>query len=134
VEAFLRLCRWNARSARFTDLKMRLAADRPRAWCRRSALNLVQGAISIAAVVPTRAQPAPSGPPAVGIVEATKRPITESSENSRISAKVIFCGRWGMPSITYDGCLLALGNSLSRFRGEGFGMARHSALGSNADH
>ena len=42
MEAFLRLCRWDARSARFTSLKMRLAADRPRAWCRPSALNLVQ--------------------------------------------------------------------------------------------
>jgi membrane fusion protein, multidrug efflux system len=41
---------------------------------------LIVGAISIAAIVPTRAQPAPSGPPAVGAVEATKRPITESSE------------------------------------------------------
>src|SRR5215813_5842187 len=38
------------------------------------------GAISIAAIAPGRAQPAPSGPPAVGVVEATKRPITESSE------------------------------------------------------
>ena len=38
------------------------------------------GAISIAAIVLSRAQPAPSGPPAVGVVEATKRPITESSE------------------------------------------------------
>src|SRR5262249_38115577 len=38
------------------------------------------GAISIAAIVPSRAQPAPSGPPAVGVIEATKRPITESSE------------------------------------------------------
>src|SRR5215471_7377987 len=37
-------------------------------------------ALSIAAVVAARAQPAPSGPPAVGIVEATQRPITESSE------------------------------------------------------
>jgi hypothetical protein len=31
----------------------------------------------------------------------------------------------GMPSITCDGFLLALGNS--RFRGEGFGMARRSS-------
>jgi membrane fusion protein, multidrug efflux system len=41
---------------------------------------LAAGAVSIAAIVPTRAQPAASGPPAVGIIEATKRPITESSE------------------------------------------------------
>jgi membrane fusion protein, multidrug efflux system len=41
---------------------------------------LTAGAISVAAIVPTRAQPAPSGPPAVGVVEATQRPITESSE------------------------------------------------------
>jgi len=37
-------------------------------------------ALSITAISATRAQPAPSGPPAVGVVEATKRPITESSE------------------------------------------------------
>src|SRR6516165_7803586 len=41
---------------------------------------LTASVISIAAIAPTRAQPAPSGPPAVGVVEATKRPITESSE------------------------------------------------------
>lgn len=37
-------------------------------------------ALSIAAIAAIRAQPAPSGPPAVGVIEATKRPITESSE------------------------------------------------------
>src|SRR5215472_3606629 len=37
-------------------------------------------ALSLAVTAAAQAQPAPSGPPAVGIVEATKRPITESSE------------------------------------------------------
>ena len=37
-------------------------------------------ALAIGAIGATRAQPAASGPPAVGIVEATKRPITETSE------------------------------------------------------
>src|SRR5216684_3171606 len=37
-------------------------------------------ALAIGAPGATRAQPAPSGPPAVGIVEAIKRPITETSE------------------------------------------------------
>jgi membrane fusion protein, multidrug efflux system len=41
---------------------------------------LIAGAIAIGAIAPARAQPAASGPPAVGIVEAIKRPITESSE------------------------------------------------------
>jgi membrane fusion protein (multidrug efflux system) len=41
---------------------------------------LTAGAIAIGAAAPARAQPAPGGPPAVGIVEATKRPITETSE------------------------------------------------------
>src|SRR6202521_4554937 len=41
---------------------------------------LTAGAIVIGATAAARAQPAPSGPPAVGIVEATKRPITETSE------------------------------------------------------
>jgi membrane fusion protein (multidrug efflux system) len=41
---------------------------------------VVVGALAIAAPAAMRAQPAPSGPPAVGIVEAIKRPITESSE------------------------------------------------------
>ena len=37
-------------------------------------------AVAIAATATIRAQPAASGPPAVGVVEATKRPITEASE------------------------------------------------------
>jgi membrane fusion protein, multidrug efflux system len=41
---------------------------------------LIAGAIAIAAPTATRAQPAASGPPAVGVVEAVKRPITETSE------------------------------------------------------
>jgi membrane fusion protein (multidrug efflux system) len=41
---------------------------------------LIAGAIAVGAASATRAQPAPSGPPAVGIVEAIKRPITETSE------------------------------------------------------
>ena len=41
---------------------------------------LTAGALAIGAPVVTRAQPAPSGPPAVGVVEAIKRPITETSE------------------------------------------------------
>jgi membrane fusion protein (multidrug efflux system) len=41
---------------------------------------LAAGAIAIGAAGVTRAQPAASGPPAVGVVEAIKRPITETSE------------------------------------------------------
>jgi membrane fusion protein (multidrug efflux system) len=41
---------------------------------------LTAGAIAVGVPSATRAQPAPSGPPAVGVVEAIKRPITESSE------------------------------------------------------
>jgi membrane fusion protein, multidrug efflux system len=41
---------------------------------------LTAGAIAVGATAAIRAQPAASGPPAVGVVEATKRPITESSE------------------------------------------------------
>jgi membrane fusion protein (multidrug efflux system) len=41
---------------------------------------LTAGAIAIGAAAAALAQPAPSAPPAVGIVEATKRPITETSE------------------------------------------------------
>src|ERR1700737_559872 len=41
---------------------------------------LIAFALSIGTPAATRAQPAPSGPPAVGIVEATKRPIIETSE------------------------------------------------------
>jgi membrane fusion protein, multidrug efflux system len=41
---------------------------------------LTAGAIAVGTPSATRAQPAPSGPPAVGVVEAIKRPITETSE------------------------------------------------------
>src|SRR5258706_899159 len=41
---------------------------------------LMAGALIIGAPVATRAQPAESRPPAVGVVEAIKRPITETSE------------------------------------------------------
>jgi membrane fusion protein, multidrug efflux system len=41
---------------------------------------LIAGAIAIGAIALAGAQPAASGPPAVGIVEATTRPITETSE------------------------------------------------------
>src|SRR6266849_7168316 len=41
---------------------------------------LIAGAIAIGATATARAQPAESGPPAVGIVEAVKRPVTETSE------------------------------------------------------
>src|SRR6476619_5387331 len=41
---------------------------------------LTAGVIAIGATGATWAQPAASGPPAVGVVEATKRPITETSE------------------------------------------------------
>jgi membrane fusion protein (multidrug efflux system) len=41
---------------------------------------LTAGVLAIVATAATRAQPAPSGPPAVGVVEAIKRPITETSE------------------------------------------------------
>ncbi|MEA2909777.1 MAG: rane fusion protein multidrug efflux system [Bradyrhizobium sp.] len=41
---------------------------------------LIAGALAIAAPAATRAQPAPGTPPAVGVVEAAKRPITETSE------------------------------------------------------
>src|SRR5713226_2289653 len=41
---------------------------------------LIAGTIAIGATATARAQPAPSGPPAVGIVEAVKRPVTETSE------------------------------------------------------
>src|SRR6267142_3522942 len=41
---------------------------------------LIAGAIAVGTPSATRAQPAPSGPPAVGVVEAIKRPITETSE------------------------------------------------------
>jgi membrane fusion protein (multidrug efflux system) len=41
---------------------------------------LTAGAVALGATSTIRAQPAPSGPPAVGVVEATNRPITETSE------------------------------------------------------
>src|SRR6202035_3432915 len=41
---------------------------------------LTAGAIAVGAPSAVRAQLAPSGPPAVGVVEAIKRPITETSE------------------------------------------------------
>jgi len=41
---------------------------------------LTAGVIAIGASTGARAQPAATGPPAVGVVEATKRPITETSE------------------------------------------------------
>ena len=41
---------------------------------------LTAGAIAVGTPSAARAQPAPSGPPAVGVVEAIKRPITETSE------------------------------------------------------
>src|SRR6195256_4527025 len=41
---------------------------------------LTAGAIAIGTTAATLAQPAASGPPAVGVVEAVKRPITETSE------------------------------------------------------
>src|SRR5216684_1398891 len=41
---------------------------------------LAAGAVAIGAAGVTRAQPAASGPPAVGVVEVIKRPITETSE------------------------------------------------------
>jgi membrane fusion protein, multidrug efflux system len=41
---------------------------------------LTAGAVVFGATAATRAQPAASGPPAVGVVEAIKRPITETSE------------------------------------------------------
>jgi membrane fusion protein (multidrug efflux system) len=41
---------------------------------------LTAGALAVGIPVAIRAQPAPGGPPAVGVVEAIKRPITETSE------------------------------------------------------
>ena len=41
---------------------------------------LISGTIAIGATAPARAQPAASGPPAVGILEVAKRPVTETSE------------------------------------------------------
>jgi membrane fusion protein (multidrug efflux system) len=47
---------------------------------RASIRLLTAGAIAVGVPPATQAQPAPSGPPAVGVVEAIKRPITETSE------------------------------------------------------
>src|SRR5712671_2435524 len=41
---------------------------------------LIAGAVAVGTPSATRAQPAPGAPPAVGVVEAIKRPITETSE------------------------------------------------------
>src|SRR6476660_10192939 len=41
---------------------------------------LVAGAVALGAAGTSWAQPAASGPPAVGVVEAIKRPITETDE------------------------------------------------------
>jgi membrane fusion protein (multidrug efflux system) len=41
---------------------------------------LIVGAVEFGATASARAQPAASGPPAVGVVEAIKRPITETDE------------------------------------------------------
>jgi membrane fusion protein (multidrug efflux system) len=41
---------------------------------------LTVGALAVAVPFASRAQPAPGAPPAVGVVEAIKRPITETSE------------------------------------------------------
>jgi membrane fusion protein, multidrug efflux system len=41
---------------------------------------LTAGAIALGATAVTRAQQAPAAPPAVGVIEATKRPVTETSE------------------------------------------------------
>jgi membrane fusion protein, multidrug efflux system len=41
---------------------------------------LALGTIAFAALAPAEAQPAPAAPPAVGVIEAVKRPVTESSE------------------------------------------------------
>src|ERR1700683_644799 len=46
----------------------------------RMPVLLTAGAIAWGANVATRAQLAPAGPPAVGVIEATKRPVTETSE------------------------------------------------------
>jgi membrane fusion protein (multidrug efflux system) len=45
-----------------------------------SASLLTMSLLTILAGGAGQAQPAPAGPPAVGVVEATRRPITETSE------------------------------------------------------
>jgi membrane fusion protein (multidrug efflux system) len=46
----------------------------------RMPILLIAGAIAIGASATANAQPAASGPPAVGVVEAATRPITETNE------------------------------------------------------
>jgi membrane fusion protein, multidrug efflux system len=49
--------------------------------CARVPISLlIVSALLVAAPIASHAQPAPGGPPAVGIIEAIKRPITETSE------------------------------------------------------
>jgi membrane fusion protein (multidrug efflux system) len=61
---------------------MFLVTVRPREMhLGRVAISLLTaGAIAVGVPSVTRAQPAPSAPPAVGVVEAIKRPITETDE------------------------------------------------------
>jgi membrane fusion protein, multidrug efflux system len=47
---------------------------------RMATCLLTAGVVAIGAIAASRAQPAASGPPAVGVVEANKQPITETSE------------------------------------------------------
>ena len=48
--------------------------------CMKMPVLLTVGAIVWGATAVARAQLAPAGPPAVGVIEATKRPVTETSE------------------------------------------------------
>ncbi len=48
--------------------------------CMRMPILLTVGAIALGATAVVRAQLPPAGPPAVGVIEATKRPVTETSE------------------------------------------------------
>jgi membrane fusion protein, multidrug efflux system len=48
--------------------------------CMKMPVLLTVGAIAWGATAVARAQLAPAGPPAVGVIEATKRPVTETSE------------------------------------------------------
>jgi membrane fusion protein (multidrug efflux system) len=47
---------------------------------RFAVVVLAVGVLAIGTPAAGRAQPAPAGPPAVGVVEATKRPVTETNE------------------------------------------------------
>jgi membrane fusion protein, multidrug efflux system len=47
---------------------------------RLSVRLLATAAIGLCLYATAKAQPAPSGPPAVGAIEANRRPITETSE------------------------------------------------------